>query len=752
MPLASLPSLLPLRGPLLLAVVLSAAPGLGQEPTGQPPPPEQRASPPETAWSEPLSLEQLLQIELSAPSKQRQTAREAPGVVSVVTREQLQLFGWNTLEEILFSQPGFFPSHDYERTVVGARGLGEGWNNNHLLLLVDGVPMNDNESAGAYTWEITPLFMVKSVEIIRGPGSALYGSSATNGVVAINTLSSARLLDENERLEVNSEAQLRLGNRSTLTLDVMTATLSEHVSTVLGFRHHQTAGYSYLSTDGSGRTDESGALQRFRVDNGGGNNSLFVKLESRKFLEGLSLQYHLQSWRYDTGHGWLYWTPDVRSPMYERRHLAVLRYRSGPERALTQEYVLKFQRHDFDRTVRLYPSGAQQGAYPGGVSEVLDTTMDELFGRVQLSGALAERLTLLGGVEYSAFLYEGDTAHYSNIDLTRDTGGSPASDTPVPLGPYFESILGQPVHNVGGYTQLAWSRVLDLPLSLTVGLRYDLKTFRYRDLETEGRPQRSKAYDQLSPRLALVFFPSDDLSLKLQASRAFRAPAPAELFGANTWLLAANIDALRPEQVTTIDLNADWRLGPRLSWRNTVFYSRFANLIGYSTANLASNLFTRRNAGLESEVLAEVELGAAGRLNGYANYSYVHMLGEEDGNGGRVERAGQLTWAPAHLARAGVGYQWKHLSAALQARYQGSVRRREGDRATELFRDARPEVVPAWVRFDINARYQLQSWVALGLEVNNLLDAESYLVKTGDYPFDYRMEGRRIFGSVELSL
>jgi iron complex outermembrane receptor protein len=734
-----------LRG-LLLAVTLSAWPALAEEPVPEP------AREPD--WAESLSLEELLELELSAPSKQRQTAREAPGVVSLVTREQIQQFGWESLEDILFSQPGFFPARDYERSVVGARGLTEGWNNNHLLLLVDGVPMNDPELSSAYTWDLTPLFMVKSVEIIRGPGSALYGSSALHGVVALNTLASARTLNENERLEVNSEARLRLGDRRTLTLDVVTATLSEHVSTVLGFRHHQTAGYSYLSPDGSGRTDETGALQRFRIDGGGGSDAVFVKLEARKLLEGLSLQYHLQSWRYNTGIGWLLWAPDVQDRMHERRHVAVLRYRSAPESPLAQEYVLKFQRHDFDLMARLYPSGAVEDGveYPRGVTEVLETTMDELFGRVQLSGALAERLTLLGGVEYSAFLYGGDAVHYSNVDLTNPEEGFPASDTPVPLGPYFESLVGQPVHSVGGYTQLSWSRVLEQPLSLTVGLRYDSKTFRHRDLEAPGTPLRSKSYEQLSPRLALVYSPSPVLTLKLQASRAFRAPAPAELFGSNTWVLDERIDTLRPEVVTTVDLHADWSLSPHLSWRNTVFASRFENLIGYSPTSLATNLFTRSNAGLESEVLAEVELGEGGQLSAHGNYSYVRMLSEADASGGPVERAGRLTWAPAHLARAGVAWRRERFSAALQGRFQGSVLRRESDRETPLYREVRPEVVPAWVRFDVNARYQLNTWVAVGLDVHNLLDAESFLIKTGDFPFDYRMEGRRIFGSVEINL
>ncbi|HYO68820.1 MAG TPA: TonB-dependent receptor [Archangium sp.] len=633
-----------------------------------------------------------------------------------------------------------------------ARGLSEGWNNNHLLLLVDGVPMNDNEAGTAFTGDITPLFMVKSVEIIRGPGSALYGSNATNGVVAINTISSPRTLREDERLEVNSEARLLLGDRSTLSTDAVVATVSEHVSTVLGFRHFHTHGYSYLSTDGSGRTDSTGALQRFRINDTHGSDYLFIKLDAKKALEGLSVQYHLQSWEHSTGHGWLYWAPDVDGPMRDRRHIAVLRYQSPLEGRLRQEYVLRLQRHEFERNVRFYPNGALEGRYPAGVNEALETRMDELFGRAQLSGELAERLTLLGGLEYSAFLYGGDEAHYANTDLFGAKGDGPAPVTLVQLGPFYEGIIGHPVSNLGAYTQLAWGRLLDLPLSLTVGLRYDLKFFRYREPGVPESPTRSKSYDQLSPRLALVYSPSPSLSLKAQASRAFRAPAPAELFGANTWMLTANIDRLRPEQVTTFELNADWTVTSHLSWRSTLFHSRFDNLIGYSTANLASNLFSRRNAGLESELLGDVDLGGHGQVQGFGSYTYVHMLSETDGHGGHVASAGLLTWAPAHLAKAGLSYSVRGFTLSLQGRYQSAVHRREGDSDNPLFAAARPTTVPAWVRFDANARYQLNTWASVGVRVSNLFDAESYLVKTGDFPFDYRMEGRRLFASLELDL
>jgi len=705
----------------------------------------------ESDWSQTLSLEELLQIELAAPSKQRQRAREAPGVASLVTREQIRQFGWTSLNDILFSQPGFFPSRDYERTAVGARGLQGGWNNNHLLTLVDGVPVNDHDTGGAYTWDITPLFMVRSVEIIRGPGSALYGSSATHGVVAINTISSPRTLSEDERLEVNSEARLRLGNQGTTSVEAVAATRSDHLSAVVGFQYLRSAGSSYLSYDGSGRTDDTGALQRFQVSEPLGSRYLYVKLEPRQALEGLSLSYHQQFWEQGTAHGWAFWVPDSEEPIREGRHLAVLRYLSRPESEVQRELVLMFQRHDYDLDVRFYPSGAFDGFYPAGVTERLRTQMDEVFGRLQLSGELAERLSLLGGAEYSVFLYGGDDAHYSNAELLNEEGGYPPSETPVPLGEFYEDIIGQPVSNVAAYMQLAWSRVLGTPLSLTAGLRYDLKFFASGKPVTVGAPPTRRSYDQLSPRLALVYAPTASLSLKLQASQAFRAPTPSELFSTNTWMTDTDVETLRPERVTTFDFNADWTLSRHVNWRTTVFHSRYENLIGYTNSRL-SNLFSRRFAGLELELMADAKLGARGRLMAFGNYTYVHLLGEVDGKTGIEEADSRLTWAPTHTAKAGVSWALKRFTLSLQGRYQGKVLRRETDRVTPVFMEARPEVVPAWVRFDVNTRLRLNEWSAVGLSVTNLLNAESYLVRTGDLPFDYRMEQRRVLGSLEIDL
>src|SRR5689334_7266030 len=134
-----------------------------------------------------LELGDVIKNAVYAVSKRPQLVRESPGVASVITHDQAIGYGWWSLNDVLYRQPGFAPSRDYERRVVAARGQLESWNNNHLLMLVDGVPFNDDLYGTAYTWDITPLDLAKAVEIVRGPASALYGGNATNGVINIRT-------------------------------------------------------------------------------------------------------------------------------------------------------------------------------------------------------------------------------------------------------------------------------------------------------------------------------------------------------------------------------------------------------------------------------------------------------------------------------------------------------------------------------------------------------------------------------------
>ncbi len=120
-------------------------------------------------------------------SKTDQSIERATAVVTVITEEDIRRSGGRTLYEVLKRVPGFFPSSQATWTLVASRGLSSD-GNDHVLLLIDGHVQNSIVGQGYQQQDMLPVLQkVKKIEIIRGPGSVLWGSSAVMGIINIIT-------------------------------------------------------------------------------------------------------------------------------------------------------------------------------------------------------------------------------------------------------------------------------------------------------------------------------------------------------------------------------------------------------------------------------------------------------------------------------------------------------------------------------------------------------------------------------------
>src|SRR5947208_13903111 len=147
-----------------------------------------------TKPSEPteISLEELIKMEIpgvEAASKYKQKVTEAPSSVTIVTADEVKRYGHRTLADILQSAPGLYVTYDRNYSFLGVRGFNLGDYNNRVLLLVDGHRLNNSLSDSAFIGTEFPLDvdLIERVEIIRGPGSSLYGNNAFFGVINVIT-------------------------------------------------------------------------------------------------------------------------------------------------------------------------------------------------------------------------------------------------------------------------------------------------------------------------------------------------------------------------------------------------------------------------------------------------------------------------------------------------------------------------------------------------------------------------------------
>ncbi len=135
-----------------------------------------------------ISLEDLLDTKVSSASKYEQKISEAPASVTIISSEDISKYGYKTLADVLNSESGFFISDDRNYTYIGTRGFQMPASyNNKILVLMDGHTINDPVYGGSYfnNEMVFDLTAVEKIEIVRGPGSALYGTNALFAVVNI---------------------------------------------------------------------------------------------------------------------------------------------------------------------------------------------------------------------------------------------------------------------------------------------------------------------------------------------------------------------------------------------------------------------------------------------------------------------------------------------------------------------------------------------------------------------------------------
>ncbi len=140
-----------------------------------------------------MSLDELMNVEVDSvygASKFLQKVTEAPSSVSIVTADEIQKYGYRSLPDILRSVRGFYVSYDRNYSYLGVRGFSRpGDYNTRILLLVDGHRTNDNVYDLSLIGNEFPVSvdLIDRVEVIRGPSSSLYGTSAFFAVINIIT-------------------------------------------------------------------------------------------------------------------------------------------------------------------------------------------------------------------------------------------------------------------------------------------------------------------------------------------------------------------------------------------------------------------------------------------------------------------------------------------------------------------------------------------------------------------------------------
>jgi outer membrane receptor for ferrienterochelin and colicin len=136
-----------------------------------------------------MSLQELMNVKIVTASGYEQPINEAPGIISVMTSQEFEKFGALNLFEVINRMPNVISHLGHSIDSVGIRGGELDPFTNRIAFLLDGYPIRNVGGNGTYYNLLYsfPLGRIKQIEVIRGPGSVLYGTDAFDGVINIIT-------------------------------------------------------------------------------------------------------------------------------------------------------------------------------------------------------------------------------------------------------------------------------------------------------------------------------------------------------------------------------------------------------------------------------------------------------------------------------------------------------------------------------------------------------------------------------------
>ncbi len=514
---------------------------------------------------------ELTEVSVSALRTQMQP-KDVPQSVSIITSADIMISPHYNIEDIVRSIPGLYNfRHSALHTngivsPIDIRGVGK----NRVLILVDGVPQNDNfnNSIAWVAWGHIPKEAIERIEIIRGPSSSLYGSEGLGGVISIVTKNP----DENR----NTSLQTNAGNASTYGAN--------------GFYSQRIKKSGFVVSGGFNETDGFYMVEYpadYEIKRWRRKGQIFGKF-LYDFNQRSKLEFSALYFNQDAGQGREYFHQELQlnqytlnySHLFDNLRFKGIAFHNRADKTSFQDnaannYTSLFREENFKNN---YNTGFDiQGTF---------------FKWEPLN------ITFGGSYKYINFNYN---ENYSGSE--RDAGASGNQQVISPFG-------------------LFDLKLLDNSLFFNLGLRYDyIQTANARNWDTEasaGKPSYYNVYgrtkrESFSPKFGVSWHPDSKSTLRASVGKGFRSPSLFELYkvhvrGGGTYYREAN-PGLQPENILSWDIGAERNLLENLFVKGS-FYQSFANnYIGdrlINTESFAQNTKTRYEYNLDN--ISEVKI------------------------------------------------------------------------------------------------------------------------------------------------
>jgi len=503
-----------------------------------------------------LTLEELLQVQVVSAALHPQTLQDAPASVTVITAEDIRKYGYRTLGEALAAVRGFYLSNDRNYETVGVRGFSlPGDYSSHLMVMVNGHNMADNVfDYMLYFGNDFPIDMnlIKQIEVIRGPSSALYGSNAVFATINIIT-----------KLPVEAGA---------LAVTADTGSFGEKK-----IQMSETASLGGASMLFSGSV----------LNNAGESPLYFPQFNTPQTNHGMAINMNTErGYHFLSTLVWRNWTVtasvaghDMISPI---NWGPVIFNDRGSQNADNRDFIDAAYTRQAGEGVLEWRIYYDSFHYQGRAEYQLDPITVEDNRTNILGNWIGSKLTYRVPVAIAGDVTLGVEGKFDVRNLMESFDVSP-----VPTQ-YLRT--SNPNRSLALIFQD--EKRLSRTWKLDLGLRFD---------------KASYGDDFLSPRMALIYQPSN-WTVKFLYGRGFRNPSAFQLFYSDGHATQGNPDA-RPESADTVEFDLERKLGKRINVQASAYGYRLSDFL--EGLALPDGLIQYQNAGT---IQAEgIELEVSGR-------------------------------------------------------------------------------------------------------------------------------------------
>jgi len=647
-----------------------------------------------------MSFEELLNTEIATGTPVAQ--KFAPAVTSIITADEIRRNGVRTLHEALESVPGLhiYPSDlNYLTQSISIRGIHTGINA-QVLILMDGVSLTGISNSNPGSLFRLPSSLIHRIEVIRGPGSALYGADSFSGVVNIISKKSYTIEDEvgmrygsfktweawvHKRAEIG---ELNIG----LAISMMKSDgdndriIQKDVASSLPFSPSLAPGalstrydMAYLHADASYKEFDFNLLVEKSEDLGVGGGAARI-LDPTGFSDRdrviLDLQHTNTSWLDDT---------KIKTKLIHKYINNNTNFIVFPAGTTLGTHTFIDGAHGNPVTKDKYYSASINAIHRGIVNHTISTAIGYSYQKIEPN----QRKNFGPGVVPGVFT---DVTNMPNVVFQQEHSRKS----------YFAFIQDE-------FT-------INDKLNFTSGIRYD----NYNDFGST-----------INPRLALVWQHSDDITIKTMYGRAFRAPSFGEQYLINNPTALGNPD-LDPETIDTFEISLNYRIP--VHTRVNLFYYKAKDMINYvldTTTKLTTAQNSKDQTGYGLEL--ELEYSVSESLSLRGNYAYQHSVDDETKK--RVE------YAPVHQAYTQIQYTPSfNWNVNAQYHYIGKRHRVSTDAREVMSGDS-------LVNLTIEKK-NIINGLDLLVSARNLFDIDYREPSNGQIGEDYPMAGRYLFGEI----